>query len=137
LITAIDETAGMVTLSDTGNPDGNEEQVPLSVFEHAWDEESGRMVVTDHPTPQHPGVVLMPMTVNSPSTPTPTPADSRPAQTLSPGGAQSYTVQPGDTLWDIAERVYGDGTKYPVIAVASGITNADLIKPGEILTIPQ
>jgi LysM repeat protein len=130
LITAIDETTGMVTLSDTGNPDGNEEQVPLSVFEHAWDEHGGRMVVTDNPTPQHPGVVLMPMTVNSPS-------DPQPAHTISPGGSHSYTVQRGDTLWDIAERVYGDGTKYPRIAAASGIKDPNMITPGETLTIPQ
>jgi hypothetical protein len=130
LITAIDETTGMVTLSDTGTPDGNEEQVPLTVFEHAWDEHGGRMVVTDNPTPQHPGAVLMPMIVNGPTEP-------QPATTANPCGIHSYTVQHGDTLWDIAERVYGDGTKYPLIAAASGIADPDLITPGETLTIPQ
>jgi LysM repeat protein len=49
---------------------------------------------------------------------------------------RSYTVEPGDTLWAIAERFYGDGGKYQVIADASGITNPDLIHPGEVLTIP-
>lgn len=50
--------------------------------------------------------------------------------------ARSYTVEPGDTLWAIAERFYGDGSKYQVIADASGIANPDLIHPGQLLTIP-
>ncbi|EUA18213.1 mannose-binding lectin [Mycobacterium xenopi 3993] len=36
----------------------------------------------------------------------------------------------------IAERFYGDGSKYQVIADASGISNPDLIHPGQVLTIP-
>ncbi|MGO9929074.1 MAG: LysM peptidoglycan-binding domain-containing protein [Mycobacterium sp.] len=49
---------------------------------------------------------------------------------------RSYTVESGDTLWAIAERFYGDGSKYQVIADASGIPNPDLIQPGQVLTIP-
>jgi nucleoid-associated protein YgaU len=45
-------------------------------------------------------------------------------------------VESGDTLWAIAERFYGDGNKYQIIADASGISNPDLIHPGEVLTIP-
>ena len=36
----------------------------------------------------------------------------------------------------IAERFYGDGSKYQVIADASNIPNPDLIHPGQVLTIP-
>jgi LysM domain len=50
--------------------------------------------------------------------------------------ARTYTVESGDTLWAIAERFYGDGSKYQVIADASGIPNPDLIQPGQVLTIP-
>ncbi len=50
--------------------------------------------------------------------------------------ARTYTVESGDTLWAIAERFYGDGSKYQIIADASGISNPDLIHPGEVLTIP-
>jgi nucleoid-associated protein YgaU len=50
--------------------------------------------------------------------------------------ARTYTVESGDTLWAIAERFYGDGNKYQIIADASGISNPDLIHPGEVLTIP-
>lgn len=49
---------------------------------------------------------------------------------------QTYTVVSGDTLWAIAERFYGDGSKYQAIADASGIDNPDLIFPGQVLTIP-
>jgi LysM repeat protein len=50
--------------------------------------------------------------------------------------ARTYTVESGDTLWAIAERFYGDGSKYQMIADASGIPNPDLIQPGQVLTIP-
>jgi len=50
--------------------------------------------------------------------------------------ARTYTVESGDTLWAISERFYGDGSKYQVIADASGIDNPDLIHPGQVLTIP-
>jgi len=49
---------------------------------------------------------------------------------------RTYTVASGDTLWAISERFYGDGSKYQVIANASGISNPDLIQPGQVLTIP-
>jgi nucleoid-associated protein YgaU len=49
---------------------------------------------------------------------------------------RTYTVVSGDTLWAISERFYGDGSKYQVIADASGIPNPDLIQPGQVLTIP-
>jgi nucleoid-associated protein YgaU len=50
--------------------------------------------------------------------------------------ARTHTVVSGDTLWAIAERFYGDGSKYQLIADASGISNPDLIYPGQVLTIP-
>ncbi|MEV5838392.1 LysM peptidoglycan-binding domain-containing protein [Nocardia sp. NPDC052112] len=53
-----------------------------------------------------------------------------------PPAAQTYTVEPGDTLWAIAERFYGDGNRYQEIADASGIDNPDAINPGQVLTIP-
>ncbi|MDC8985352.1 LysM peptidoglycan-binding domain-containing protein [Mycobacterium marinum] len=61
------------------------------------------------------------------------PAPPEPAAEPAP---RTYTVVSGDTLWAIAERFYGDGSKYQVIAEASGVANPDLIHPGEVLTIP-
>lgn len=52
---------------------------------------------------------------------------------------RSYTVQSGDTLWNIAEQMYGDGSKYLKIFDA----NADLLKqpdqifPDQELFIPD
>ena len=53
-----------------------------------------------------------------------------------PPAPRTYTVVSGDTLWAIAERFYGDGSKYQQIADASGVPNPDLIHPGQVLTIP-
>lgn len=53
-----------------------------------------------------------------------------------PPAVRTYTVVSGDTLWAISERFYGDGSKYQVIADASGVANPDLIHPGQVLTIP-
>ena len=66
--------------------------------------------------------------------PEPEPAPAPPPPP--PPAARTYTVVSGDTLWAIAERFYGDGSKYQVIADASGISNPDLIHPGDELTIP-
>ncbi|CRK60979.1 Xanthomonapepsin precursor [Alloactinosynnema sp. L-07] len=65
--------------------------------------------------------------------PVPTPA---PQAAPAPPAAQTYTVVPGDTLSAIAKRFYGDGSQYMRIAHASGISNPDLIRPGQVLTIP-
>jgi len=42
-----------------------------------------------------------------------------------------YIVQEGDTLWSIAERAYGDGSKYTEIAEKNGLENPELIYPGQ------
>lgn len=47
-----------------------------------------------------------------------------------------YVVQAGDTLWSIAKRFYGDGSLCWRLAAANGIKNANLIWPGQTLTIP-
>jgi len=51
----------------------------------------------------------------------------------------TYTVQPGDTLWGIAERFYGAGSRFgPIYAANTGTigSDPDLILPGQVLTIP-
>lgn len=51
---------------------------------------------------------------------------------------KTYTVVKGDCLWNIAKKFYGNGSKYTVIAEANKgkIKNANLIYPGQVLTIP-
>jgi nucleoid-associated protein YgaU len=63
-------------------------------------------------------------------------AEAAPPPPPPPPAPRKYTVVSGDTLWAISERFYGDGSKYQVIADASGISNPDLIHPGQELTIP-
>jgi LysM repeat protein len=64
------------------------------------------------------------------------PAAKEAVEETTPEPARTYTVVSGDTLFAIAERFYGDGNKYQVIADASGVANPDLIYPGQVLTIP-
>jgi nucleoid-associated protein YgaU len=47
-----------------------------------------------------------------------------------------YTVVRGDTLWGIAKRFYGNGSRYPEIAKANNIPNPDIIHVGQVLLIP-
>ena len=54
-------------------------------------------------------------------------------------GVRRVTVQPGFTLWAIAERNYGDGFAYVRVfeANAADIRNPDLIYPGQIFDVPE
>ncbi len=58
--------------------------------------------------------------------------DTRPvcAQSL------TYTIQKGDTLWDICEKVYGDADLWPKLwEMNPFITNPHLLKPGDVITL--
>ncbi len=48
-----------------------------------------------------------------------------------------YTVQPGDSLWQIARRTYGDGRYWVLLyqANADRIANPNLIYPGQQLRL--
>jgi hypothetical protein len=52
--------------------------------------------------------------------------------------ANLYTVEKGDTLWEIATKNYGNGAKYNIIFEANQpmIKDADEIYPGQVLRIP-
>ena len=47
-----------------------------------------------------------------------------------------HVVQPGDDLWHIALKNYGDGYAWLKIAQANKISNPDIILPGTKLIIP-
>ena len=55
------------------------------------------------------------------------------------GGFVSVTVQPGFTLWGIANRELGDGTLYVQVwdANKDKIRDPDLIYPGQVFAIPK
>jgi len=48
-------------------------------------------------------------------------------------------VQPGQSLWRIARRVYGQGVRYTTIYAVNRaqIANPDLIFPGQVFSAPQ
>ncbi len=56
-----------------------------------------------------------------------------------PTAAERVVVQPGNSLWRIARRVYGAGTRYTVIYQANKdmIRDPDLIYPGQIFSLPE
>jgi nucleoid-associated protein YgaU len=92
---------------------------------------------TDAPPPPEPEAAAPEAAAPEAAAPEVAPAAAETAPTPEPEPApRTYTVVSGDTLWAISERFYGDGSKYQVIADASGISNPDLIQPGQVLTIP-
>ncbi|WP_373085361.1 LysM peptidoglycan-binding domain-containing protein [Sneathiella sp.] len=54
-------------------------------------------------------------------------------------GSLRAVVQPGNSLWRIARRIYGEGMEYTVIYQANQnqIRDPDLIFPGQIFTLPE
>jgi nucleoid-associated protein YgaU len=52
------------------------------------------------------------------------------------GTVTTYTVEAGDTLYAIAEKVYGDGSQFRAIAEANGIDTSNRLTVGQELTIP-
>ena len=55
-----------------------------------------------------------------------------------PGDPVFHEVKKGDNLWKIAEKHYGNGSKYPEIFEANKpmLKDPDLIYPGQMLRIP-
>lgn len=47
----------------------------------------------------------------------------------------TYTVKRGDTLWDIACRFYGDGTKWGTLADKNGVADPRKLQIGKVLTL--
>ena len=50
---------------------------------------------------------------------------------------RTYTVVDGDSYWTIAQKVYGDGTKYQKILDANGLKESDSLSIGQTLKIPS
>ena len=100
---------------------------------------------TEEPT-KRPYVFPTPIFVPTYPNDTPQPPPTRAAPTATqgaiaateqPSGGQTYTVQSGDSLWIIAQKVYGNGSKYPLIANANDITTTTRLRTGTILKIPS
>jgi hypothetical protein len=90
------------------------------------------ITLTEISGPTPPGAVVAITAISAPA--------PKPASTAVPGAAgaapRRYTVKPGDTLWAIAQRTYGDGTKWTVIAAANGIRDPRALRVGQVLVLP-
>jgi len=55
-----------------------------------------------------------------------------------PTAARTYTVQPGDTLYGIAVRYYGNGQRWHDIQAANldSVRDPRMLRPGMVLRIP-
>ncbi len=62
-----------------------------------------------------------------------------PADVDDAAGGRTYTVQSGDSLWKIAEAMYGNGANYTAIFEANRdlLDDPDKIHPGQELRIPD
>ena len=67
------------------------------------------------------------------------PAGDAPAAPATTAAPRTYTVAAGDSLSKIAKKFYGDGNKWKPIFDANRdiLKNPDLIKPGQVLKIPD
>lgn len=80
----------------------------------------------EQPTPE---VTVGPDAGNAPAfEPEPLP----PAQPQS----RTYTIRKGDTLWSIAQRVYGDGQKWKDISAANPSIDPKKLAIGQEITLP-
>lgn len=57
-------------------------------------------------------------------------------ESTGPTTEQTYETKKGDTLWGIAEKFYGDGSQWTVIADANGLNKDSPITAGMQLKIP-
>ena len=83
------------------------------------------------------GITYSTSKVTNPITGVPTTPSRPPSPPAS--SSKTYTVVRGDSLWKIASKYYGSGTKWPTIYNANkGVIggNPNLIKPGQKLVIP-
>jgi nucleoid-associated protein YgaU len=82
-----------------------------------------------------------PAAAEPPASKAQSPEAAEPAEPAAPeeGEARTYTVVSGDTLWKIAERMYGNGSQYMKIFEANTdlLENPDRIFPGQKLVIPE
>lgn len=97
------------------------------------------------PAPTTPPAELQPQTETTPApATTPAPTETAPAQTEAPASGTAsgvtaggtHTIVEGDTLWDLAEAAYGDGTKWRMIERANRGLRPRHLMVGEELTIP-
>lgn len=50
---------------------------------------------------------------------------------------RKYTIESGDYLWTIAEKMYGDGYAWTKIAAANNLSENDILVEGNTIIIPE
>lgn len=64
-------------------------------------------------------------------------ADATPQPTRTGAtGEQNYVVEPGDSLWSIAAKFYGNGSKYTLIVSANSLPQNAVLHVGDTIVIP-
>jgi nucleoid-associated protein YgaU len=82
------------------------------------------------PAPMAPAPAAPP--IEAAAKPAALPAAARPAA----AGAVVYVVKPGDSLWGIAARKYGNASLWRDVAAANPGTDPDRLVPGQSVTLP-
>jgi membrane peptidoglycan carboxypeptidase len=90
------------------------------------------------PTPKPPPTPIFPLFNTPTPTPSPTPEptatpEPTPEPSADPGEVFYYTIQPGDTLEDIANRF---GTTVAAIVALNGLDPDDPLIPGKVIALP-
>lgn len=112
--------------------DNSQEQTPTP--SPAEDTEVSQGEPTAQPTEQS-EVTSTPTATLTPTSETGEEVDSADDSAIPEAGSE-YTVQQGDSLWKIADEVYGDPYRWVDIAKANDLANPDVIHAGNVFTLP-
>lgn len=106
------------------------------IYRYEGDNARTTLVSNAPETSIQPETPVEPETPEQPETPV---EPETPAEPEGPTGMDTYTVQAGDCLWDIARELLGSGTKWEVIYEAnrSILIDPNRIQIGQVLLIPQ
>lgn len=112
-----------LTITEKAGEEGDK-YVSFQLLEYREFGKKSVVVVTQEPTAAAPVVAVA--------------KKEEPAPTVNPKSTGTHVVQPGDTLWAIAKKYYGNGNQYTKIFNANKdkIKNPNLIYPGQQLVIP-
>lgn len=113
--------------------------VTLEDFKISDDVKEGRdLAVSITMKEYHPyGTKIMNFTI-IPEQPVPLAAPVEPERPVDPPPSKTYTVKPGDCLWNIAKKLLGNGSRYMEIYNLNRdkIKNPNLIYGGQVLILP-